>query len=110
MKGHGILGGILGGVAVMWAFGVSTNLRAYVDPVPGPSRQECRCKSFPHRSNSSCQSMVPRQLLLATAFQASKGGRLALIEGRGIRHGDRYLATFDVKEVDRWVPSVGKCG
>jgi hypothetical protein len=33
------------------------------------------------------------------AFTPIGGGRLALIEGRGIRHGDRFLATFEVKEV-----------
>ncbi len=35
------------------------------------------------------------------AFTPIQGGRLALIESRGIRHGDRFVATFDVKEVTR---------
>jgi hypothetical protein len=36
------------------------------------------------------------------AYTPIAGGRLELIEkSRGIRHGDRYLATFDVKEVNR---------
>lgn len=35
------------------------------------------------------------------AYTPIEGGRLALIESRGIRHGDRYIATFDVKEVTR---------
>ena len=33
------------------------------------------------------------------AFTPIEGGRLALIEGRGIRHGDRFVASFEVKEV-----------
>jgi hypothetical protein len=33
------------------------------------------------------------------AFTPIAGRRLALIEGQGIRHGDRFVATFEVKEV-----------
>ena len=33
------------------------------------------------------------------AFRPIEGGRLALIESRGIGHCDRFLATFEVKEV-----------
>ncbi len=33
------------------------------------------------------------------AFTPIEGGRLALIESRGIGHCDRFLATFEVKEV-----------
>lgn len=35
------------------------------------------------------------------AFTPIEGGRLALIEERGIQHGERFLATFEVKEVRR---------
>jgi len=35
------------------------------------------------------------------AYTPIEGGRLQLIEDRGIRTGDRFLATFDVKEVSR---------
>lgn len=35
------------------------------------------------------------------AYTPISGRSLRLIEGRGIRHGDRYVATFDVKEVKR---------
>lgn len=35
------------------------------------------------------------------AFTPIEGGRLALIESRGIRHGDRFVATFEVREVTR---------
>src|SRR5208337_3281829 len=33
------------------------------------------------------------------AFTPIEGGRLAMIESRGIGHCDRFLATFEVKEV-----------
>lgn len=35
------------------------------------------------------------------AFTPIEGGRLALIESRGIRHGDRFVGSFEVKEVTR---------
>jgi hypothetical protein len=35
------------------------------------------------------------------AFTPIQGKRLALIEGRGIRHGDRFIAIFEVKDVTR---------
>jgi hypothetical protein len=35
------------------------------------------------------------------AYTPIGGKSLQLIESRGIRHGDRYLATYDVKEVNR---------
>ncbi len=35
------------------------------------------------------------------AFTPIEGKRLAFIESRGIRHGDRFVATFEVKEVTR---------
>ena len=36
-----------------------------------------------------------------SAFGPFERGRKRLIDGRGIRHGDRFLATFDVNEVTR---------
>ena len=35
------------------------------------------------------------------AFTPIQGGRLALIESRGIKHGDRFVATFEVRDVTR---------
>ncbi len=35
------------------------------------------------------------------AFTPIQGGRLTLIEGRGIKHGDRFVATFEVRDVTR---------
>jgi hypothetical protein len=35
------------------------------------------------------------------AFTPIGGGRLTFIESRGIRHGDRFVGTFEVKEVTR---------
>ena len=35
------------------------------------------------------------------AFTPIEGGKLRLIEDRGIRHGERFRATFDVNEVTR---------
>jgi hypothetical protein len=35
------------------------------------------------------------------AYTPMPRGRVALIERRGIRHGDRYLGTFNVKDITR---------
>jgi hypothetical protein len=35
------------------------------------------------------------------AFTPIQGGRLKLIEGAGIRHGDHFVATFEVRDVTR---------
>jgi hypothetical protein len=35
------------------------------------------------------------------AFTPIQGGRMSLIESRGIKHGDRFLAIFEVKDVTR---------
>jgi hypothetical protein len=35
------------------------------------------------------------------SFKPIEGGRLALIEGSGIRHGERFCAIFAVKQVRR---------